>query len=73
MHKGALALLIVGIVLVLISFAVVLVSALLPELTDHRVSPDEATMGILPGGCCCSLSGLMVIGAIIWAVVARKK
>ena len=73
--KGPWILLGIGGVLLLLSGAVALVSMLLPALTNGKASPEEAMMGVIPGCCCCcsALSLGMVIGGIIWLVIASSQ
>lgn len=71
--KGPWILLGVGSVLLLLSGMVALVSLLLPALTGGKASAEEAMMGVIPGCCCSSLSLAMVIGGVIWLVVASSQ
>ena len=71
--KGPWILLGIGGVLLLLSGAVALVSMLLPALTNGRTSSDEALLGIVPGCCCSSISLAMVLGGIIWLVIASSQ
>ena len=65
--------LIVGILGILLGGAVLLISLLLPVLTDGRTSWDEALLGIIPGA--IVLVGAFVIFAVglIIVLVQRKK
>ena len=71
--KGPWILLGVGGVLLFLSGAVALVSILLPLLSGGKTSPEEAAMGIIPGCCCSSISLAMVLGGIIWLVIASNQ
>ncbi|MFN0020095.1 MAG: hypothetical protein ACKVP0_17685 [Pirellulaceae bacterium] len=71
--KGPWILLGIGGVLLLLSGAVALVSMLLPALTNGKASPEEALMGVIPGCCCSALSLAMVIGGVIWLVIASNQ
>ena len=71
--KGPWILLGIGGVLLLLSGVVALVSMLLPALTNGKASPEEAMMGVIPGCCCSTLSLGMVIGGIIWLVIASSQ
>ncbi len=71
--KGPWILLGIGGVLLLLSGAVALVSLLLPALTNGKASPDEAMMGVIPGCCCSALSLAMVIGGVVWLVIASSQ
>lgn len=65
--------LIIGILGVLLGGAVLLISLLLPVLTEGRTSWDEALLGIIPGA--IVLVGAFVIFAVglIIVLVQRKK
>jgi hypothetical protein len=65
--------LIIGILGVLLGGAVLLISLLLPVLTEGRTSWDEALLGIIPGA--IVLIGAFVIFAVglIIVLVQRKK
>ena len=71
--KGPWILLIVGIALFVLSAGVAFVSLLLPALTSGRTDMEEAMLGVIPGSCCSMLSLLLVVGGVIWLVVASKK
>ena len=71
--KGPWILLGVGGVLLLISSAVAIVSLLLPALSNGRTDMEEAMLGIVPGCCCSAFSLAMVLGGIVWLVVAGNK
>lgn len=71
--KGPWILLGVGGVLLLLSGAVALVSLLLPALTSGKASPEEAMLGVIPGCCCGAVSLAMVIGGVIWLVIASSR
>ena len=71
--KGPWILLGVGGVLLLLSGAVALVSLLLPALTNGRTDMEEAMLGVIPGCCCSSISLAMVLGGIIWLVIASNQ
>ena len=70
--KGPWILLAVGGVLLLLSGAVALISLLLPALTNGKASPEEAMMGVIPGCCCSALSLAMVIGGVVWLIIASS-
>ena len=71
--KGPWILLGVGGVLLLLSGVVALVSMLLPALTNGRTDMEEAMLGIVPGCCCSFFSLTMVLGGIVWLVVASNQ
>ena len=70
--KGPWILLAVGGVLLHFSGAVALISLLLPALTNGKASPEEAMMGVIPGCCCSALSLAMVIGGVVWLIIASS-
>lgn len=70
--KGGLILAIFGAMCLLFSFCGVVVSLLLPALTNNRTDFEEALVGVIGGGCCSSLSFLLILGGIIWMIVGRK-
>jgi len=64
---------ILGILGVLLGGAVLLISLLLPVLTDGRTSWDEALLGIIPGAIVLTISFLIFVGGLIIVLVQRKK
>jgi hypothetical protein len=64
---------ILGILGVLLGGAVLLVSLLLPVLTDGRTSWDEALLGIIPGAIVLAISFVIFAGGVIIMLVQRKK
>ena len=64
---------IVGILGILLGGAVLLISLLLPVLTDGRTSWDEALLGIIPGAVVLTISFLIFAGGLIMVLVQRKK
>lgn len=65
--------LILGILGILLGGAVLLVSLLLPTLTDGRTSWDEAMLGIIPGAIVLFLSFIIFIVGLIVTLIKRKK
>jgi hypothetical protein len=65
--------LILGILGILLGGAVLLISVLLPTLTDGRTSYDEAMLGIIPGAFVLSGSFLVALVGLILMLVKRKK
>lgn len=65
--------LILGILGILLGGAVLLISVLLPTLTDGRTSYDEAMLGIIPGAIVLSGSFLVALVGLILMLVKRKK
>ena len=64
----------IGILGVLLGGAVLLISLLLPVLTDGRTSWDEALIGIIPGAVVLTISvGIFACGLIIILVQRKKK
>lgn len=64
---------IVGILGVLLGGAVLLVSLLLPVLTDGRTSWDEALIGIIPGAFVLAISFIIFVGGLILVLVQKKR
>jgi hypothetical protein len=64
---------IIGILGVLLGGAVLLISLLLPVLTDGRTSWDEALLGIIPGAVVLTISFVIFAGGLILVLVQRKK
>ena len=65
--------LILGILGILLGGGVLLVSALLPTLTDGRTSMDEALLGIIPGAIVLIGSFFLAIIGIIVMLMSKKK
>ena len=65
--------LIVGILGVLLGGAVLLISLLLPVLTDGRTSWDEALLGIVPGAVVLVASFVLFATGLIVVLAQRKK
>jgi hypothetical protein len=65
--------LILGILGTLLGGAVLLISALLPVITDGRTSWDEAMFGIIPGAVVLAGSLMIAIIGLIIVLVKRKK
>ena len=64
---------IIGIIGVLLGGAVLLISLLLPVLTDGRTSWDEALLGIIPGAVVLTISFVIFAAGLIIVLVQRKK
>ena len=64
---------IIGVLGVLLGGAVLLISLLLPVLTDGRTSWDEALLGIIPGAFVLAISFIIFVGGLIIVMVQRKK
>jgi hypothetical protein len=62
-----------GIIGVLLGATVLLISLLLPTLTDGRTSWDEAMLGIIPGAVVLFLSFIVFIVGLVVTLVQRKK
>ena len=65
--------LILGILGILLGGGVLLVSILLPTLTDGRTSMDEALLGIIPGAIVLVGSFFLAIIGVIVMLMTRKK
>ena len=64
---------IIGILGVLLGGAVLLISLLLPVLTEGRTSWDEALLGIIPGAVVLTISFVIFAAGLIIVLVQRKK
>ena len=64
---------ILGILGVLLGAAVLVVSLLLPVLTDGRTSWDEALFGIIPGAVVLMISFIVFAFGLVIVLVKRKK
>ena len=64
---------IIGILGVLLGGAVLLISLLLPVLTDGRTSWDEALLGVIPGAVVLTISFVIFAAGLVIALVQRKK
>jgi len=64
---------IIGLLGVLLGGAVLLISLLLPIVTDGRTSWDEALLGIIPGAIILAGSFVIFAGGLIFVLVQRKK
>jgi hypothetical protein len=73
MSKVGLVVLIVGLAGALLGGGVLLVSLLLPVLTDGRTSWDEALLGIIPGALLLSLSTVVAVAGLVVLFVKRGK
>jgi Na+-transporting NADH:ubiquinone oxidoreductase subunit NqrB len=73
MSKVGLVVLILGLLGVLLGGGVLLVSLLLPVLTDGRTSWDEAMLGIIPGALLLTLSLVVAAAGAVVLIVKRKK
>ena len=73
MSKVGLVVFIVGLLGVLLGGGVLLVSLLLPVLTDGRTSWDEAMLGIIPGALLLSLSFVVAVAGLIVIIMKRRK
>jgi len=59
--------------LVALSFVVTVGIGMLPVLTNGRASEDEVAPAIAASSGCCCMSMFLLIGAVVWFVVSRKK
>jgi hypothetical protein len=73
MAKLGMAALILGVLGVFLGGAVLLVSLLLPALTDGRTSWDEALFGIIPGALVLSASFVLAAAGLVVTIMQRKK
>lgn len=73
MGKAGIVILILGLVGALLGGGVLLVSLLLPTLTDGRTSWDEALLGIIPGAIVLTFSLFAAVVGLILMLVARRR
>ena len=72
-HMIGKIIMVIGILGVLLGGAVLLISLLLPLITDGRTSWDEALLGIIPGAIVLAVSFVIFAGGLIIVLVQRKK
>lgn len=65
--------LVLGILGILLGFAVTAISVALPFATDGRTSWDEAALGIIPGVVVLVLSFFVFLIGLIFVIVNRRK
>lgn len=65
-------LLVVGILGILLGGGVLVVSLLLPSLTNGRTSWEEALLGIIPGAIVLVVSFLITLAGVVVIVLGRK-
>ena len=73
MKKVGLVVMILGLVGMLLGGGVLLVSLLLPALTDGRTSWEEAMLGIIPGAIVLTLSLFVALIGLVVMIVGRKR
>ena len=73
MSKVGLVVLVIGLLGVLLGGGVLLVSLLLPVLTNGRTSWDEAMLGIIPGALLHALSFVVAAAGAVVLFVKRRK
>jgi hypothetical protein len=73
MSKVGLLVLILGVAGALLGGGVLLVSLLLPALTDGRTSWDEAMLGIIPGALLLLVSLVVAAAGAVVLIVKRGK
>lgn len=71
--KPAWLLLIFGIVCLVISFGIVLISLLVPIVNAPRADFEEAVPFLIGGGCCTAVSLLIVLGGLLLLLVGRRQ
>jgi hypothetical protein len=64
---------VLGILGMLLGFAVTVVSAALPALTNNKTSWEEALIGIVPGMLVLVVSFFMAVIGLIFVIKNRKK
>ena len=70
--KGGMIVAILGGVGLLLSLCVTGVFLLLPVINAPRTKFEEAAVGFIPGSCCSGVFFLMILGGVIWMIVAKK-
>ena len=65
--------LILGIVGILLGGGILIVSALLPVITDGRTSWEEALLGIIPGAVVLIGSFILAVVGLILVLMKRKR
>jgi hypothetical protein len=65
-------LLVLGILGILLGGLVLVISALLPTLTDGRTSVEEALLGIIPGALVLILSFILAVVGLVLVLVKKK-
>ena len=73
MGKVGLVALILGLLGVLLGGGTLLVSLLLPTLTDGRTSWDEAMFGIIPGALLLCISFVVALVGLVLMIVKRRR
>ena len=72
MAKLGVVALILGLIGVLLGGGTLLVSVLLPSLTDGRTSWEEAMVGIIPGALILAASFIVAVAGLIVMIVKRR-
>jgi hypothetical protein len=67
-----LVLLIIGLVGLFLSGSVLVVSLVLPVVSDGKTSWDEAMMGIVPGGCCSFVFLALAVVGLVLMLTGKK-
>ena len=73
MNKVGLVVLVLGIIGLLLGGGVLLVSLLLPALTNGRTSWDEALLGIIPGALLLCVSFVVAAAGLVVILMRRGK
>jgi len=73
MAKLGMVVLILGILGVLLGGGILLVSVLLPVITDGRTSWDEAMLGIIPGALVLCISFVVAAVGLVIVIMKRRK
>ena len=73
MAKIGMTVLILGILGVFLGGGTLLVSTLLPVLTDGRTSWDEAMFGIIPGAIVLVLSFVIAVAGLVLLLMGLKR
>jgi hypothetical protein len=73
MAKLGVVILIVGLSGVLLGGGILLVSVLLPVMTEGRTSWDEAMLGIIPGAILLCISFVVAVVGLVVIIMKRRK
>lgn len=73
MAKVGLVVLIVGLIGALLGGGILVISLLLPTLTEGRTSWDEALLGVIPGALVLGISFVIAVAGLVVMLLKRKR
>lgn len=73
MAKVGLVVLIVGLLGALLGGGILVISLLLPTLTEGRTSWDEALLGVIPGALVLGISFVIAVAGLVVMLLKRKR